>query len=387
MTERSGSPNHWRLLIVYDGVYPASVGGVEHRNQQLALALAERGHNVTLAGWVEPDTTPPTGVSIVPLGPARPLHTRAGRRSRWAALRLAWQTARLDVRGFDVVETASIPLLHLFGLARRCRRAGIPLIVTWHEFWGDYWREYFDPGRFGFGLWRLYRWIERRAARLGKAIAVSPTIATRVAAARRTEVPVVPNGARLDTLADIGTAAGSRSGTFVYAGRLIEHKRIDLLLDALALVESDARLEVIGDGPQRPSLEARAQALGVDRHVEFCGMLPTPEEVWRRIARADCLVIPSEREGFGLTALEAMALGTPVIYCSSPHSAVGDLVRDGVDGVGTEPAPRPLAAAIERFIDDPDLRNRFGEAGRSRATGYDWSEIARRFEATLPLPR
>jgi len=387
MTGRSGSSTHRRLLLVYDAVYPASVGGVEHRNQQLGLALAERGHDVKLAGWIEADTTPPAGLSIVPLGPARPLHTRAGRRSRWAALRLAWQTARLDVRGFDVVETASIPLLHLFGLARRCRRAGVPLIITWHEFWGDYWRDYFEPGPFGVGLWRLYRSIERRASRLGTAIAVSPTIAARVADARRTDIPVVPNGVRLDTLTYVGLQAGPGSGTIVYAGRLIEHKRIDLLLEALALLASDTRLEVIGDGPQRSSLEAQAHALEIDDRVDFCGVLPEPEDVWRRIARADCLVIPSEREGFGLTALEAMALGTPVIYCSSPQSAVGDVVRDGIDGVATEPEPHALAATIDRFIDDEGLRARFGEAGRSRAAGYDWSEIARRFEAALPLPR
>lgn len=150
---------------------------------------------------------------------------------------------------FDVVETASLQLLHLRGLERRCRRAGVPLLVTWHEVWGDYWRTYFGPW-----VGRLGARLERRAARRrGDAlIAGSALSERRLTRLSDREVHRVPNGV------DLGTSEGriadaASPPTVVFAGRLIPEKRVDLLLRAVASARvrrPDLRLRVVGEGTQ-----------------------------------------------------------------------------------------------------------------------------------------
>ncbi|MFP5287584.1 MAG: glycosyltransferase family 4 protein, partial [Thermoanaerobaculia bacterium] len=105
------------VLLLYDCIYPRSVGGVEHRNHELARALAARGHRVTLAGFAEAPSEPAPGVEVLPVGPPGRLYTASGKRSTGEAARLARSVFRLDLRGFDVVETANIPYAHLPPLA------------------------------------------------------------------------------------------------------------------------------------------------------------------------------------------------------------------------------------------------------------------------------
>ena len=145
-----------RILTVYDCLAPPSVGGVEQRNAELARALAKRGHRVTLAGWSDRASEPRPGVRVLPLRPPPPLYTRGGKRSTRAAALLARDMFRLELEEFDLVESANIPYLHLFPLAARCRLAGKPLCVTWHEYWGAYWRRYLRTP-----LWPFYALIER----------------------------------------------------------------------------------------------------------------------------------------------------------------------------------------------------------------------------------
>jgi glycosyltransferase involved in cell wall biosynthesis len=91
-------------------------------------------------------------------------------------------------------------------------------------------------------------------------------------------------------------------------------------------------------------------------------------------------VQPSEREGFGLFPLEAMAAGLPVVYCESSESAVPELVRDGVEGICTAPDPAALARVLDRLLTDDVEWTRLRTNALTRAAGYDWDEIARQIE-------
>jgi glycosyltransferase involved in cell wall biosynthesis len=92
-------------------------------------------------------------------------------------------------------------------------------------------------------------------------------------------------------------------------------------------------------------------------------------------------VQPSQREGFGLFPLEALALGKPVIYCAAEENAIGDVVRHEREGLCSQPTPEALAAAIARLLDDPGERAEFSRRGRERAAEYDWPAVARQAEA------
>lgn len=133
---------------------------------------------------------------------------------------------------------------------------------------------------------------------------------------------------------------------FAFVGRLGVEKGVDVLLDALALVHRErpeVTVEIVGDGPEKESLVARARSLGVAEAVTFSGALP-PAGVAQALAQAAALVLPSRREGLPSAALEALAVGRPVVA-----SAVGGLpgLLEGGRGLVVPPGdPRALADAL-----------------------------------------
>jgi len=137
----------------------------------------------------------------------------------------------------------------------------------------------------------------------------------------------------------------------------------------------EARLEVIGDGPYRSSLESMAARLGVSRSVEFRGFLPRAEKACR-LRGAWALVQPSPKEGWGLTVVEAGACGTAVVAADSP--GLRDSVRRDVTGLlvpfGDDGA---LADALIRVLTDRPLRERLAAGGIEWAARFRWVDCAR----------
>lgn len=374
----------FRILLVYDCVYPASLGGVEYRNHCLARALADRGHRVSLAGWGDlPADSLPPGVTLVRLPHAVRLHDRDGKRGIVPTLRFAAAMLWLDLSPYDIVETANIPYLHVFPLAVRCWLARKPLVVSWYEFFGPYWRRYK-----GGPTAPLFRGIEWLVAQLGDRVNAScEQTRLKLAAARRRkspEPPLLPCGVWLADVQRVLGRPAIAAPQLLYAGRLIPEKRLDLLLRAVAILppppEGVIQLGIVGDGTERQSLESLSRELGLGPRVKFFGRLPAIEDMWHLLAHADLAVQPSRREGFGLFPLEALALGKPVIYCAAEENAIGDVVRHEREGLCTEPTPEALAAAIARLLDDPQDRAEFSRRARERAAQYDWPAVAERAE-------
>jgi glycosyltransferase involved in cell wall biosynthesis len=363
-----------RIALVYDCVYPESLGGVEHRNYQLARALGARGHHVTLVGWAGAAGSPAPGVEVLPLPGHGPTHDASGKRRLAHSLRLARAVLALPLRAFDVVETANIPYAHLVPLAVRCGLAHRPLVVTWYEVWGPYWREYVGAP------WPLFAASEWLAAQLAAtAVAVSPLTEGRLRAIRHRGRTLASTIGVPVAAVRAAAAAAVPGPPLVYAGRLIPEKRVDLLLRAVARLPRGhgPLLTVVGDGPERETLRRLAAELGIGEAVAFRGFLATPEEVWRELGSARIAVQPSRREGFGMFPLEAMAAGLPVVYCRSSESAVAGIVRDGVEGLEVEPHPEALAAALARLLGDEEDFRRLAEAAARRGAAHDWSEVAR----------
>ncbi|HSE46581.1 MAG TPA: glycosyltransferase, partial [Gemmatimonadales bacterium] len=156
----------------------------------------------------------------------------------------------------------------------------------------------------------------------------------------------------------------------IIVARLTPQKRAHLALDALAeLWRRDLRLPltIIGDGPERSALEARARTLGLDASVHFTGMMP-PSEVGRRLAQMDVMLFPARAEGFGLTAVEALSAGVPVVACHD-GGGVLDIVPERGAGRRTAPSGEAIAAAVEQLLADNSARTeawRLGETWRQR---------------------
>jgi glycosyltransferase involved in cell wall biosynthesis len=172
----------------------------------------------------------------------------------------------------------------------------------------------------------------------------------------------------------------------LFVGRLAAVKGVPLLLEAFARVRVDhpeARLTLVGDGPERASLEARAKALGLQDAVDFAGYR-TQEEVAAFLEAADMLVLPSFAEGLPVVLMEALASRIPAI--ATPVAGVSELVQDGATGLLVPPGDIDgLTDALDRLLSDPDLCRRLGEAG-CRAVG-ERHDVAREVAKLFALFR
>lgn len=171
----------------------------------------------------------------------------------------------------------------------------------------------------------------------------------------------------------------------VCVARLAPVKGHPVLLDAVARLVREGRdvhLRLVGDGPSRATLEARARELGLDGHVTFAGWR-TQDEVRAYLADADAFVLSSFAEGVPVVLMEAMAMEVP---CVATHvNGVPELIRDGCDGLLVPPADADAVAdAVARLLDDPQGARALGAAGRRRVqTRYDLGTNVARLAALL----
>ncbi|MFY9578456.1 MAG: glycosyltransferase family 4 protein [Gaiellaceae bacterium] len=263
------------------------------------------------------------------------------RRRPWLGALVPMMLASFVHAARDAAREADVVHAHWLPAGWVAARTGKPFVVTLHG--TDVALAERVPG--------LARVVFTRA---GLVIAVSRAIAEAARQHGARDVRVIPNGV------DLPPAAGDEDEPphIVYAGRLSKEKGV------LELVEATRGLPLIvaGDGPLRARVPG---ALG----------FVLRDELEQLLARAAVVACPSRREGFGVTCLEAMAHGKPVVA-----SAVGgllDLVVDGETGLLVPPRdPRALRGALERLLGDRDLRRRLGSAARDRARRhFSWDAV------------
>ncbi|MBB5517357.1 glycosyltransferase family 4 protein [Amphiplicatus metriothermophilus] len=158
---------------------------------------------------------------------------------------------------------------------------------------------------------------------------------------------------------------------FVFVGRLIALKGVDLLIDALERLDAPVRLTIVGDGPERARLEARAAKSPARDRIRFAGFRPQPE-IRDILATATALVLPSLRECGGAAILEAFACRRPAI--ATDWGGPQDYVTPET-GVLVAPESREgfvagLAAAMRRLAEHPEEARRMGEAARARVEAH-----------------
>lgn len=341
-----------RIAIVYDCLYPHTIGGAERWYRSLAERLARR-HDVTYVTrrqWNRgtlPDAPP--GVRVVAVSCGAQLYTRSGRRRIIPPLRFGGGVLLHLIRhrhDYDVVHTCAFPYFPLIAAQLATARGGPPVVADWLETWSDdYWRTYLGGlrGRVGAAVQRLCIRLTKQACVLSD-----------LQAARLTEngyrgEPLILRGMYAGSVAAPKTAPG-REPLVVYAGRLIPEKRVMAIPAAIAAARQripELRAIIFGDGPDRQRILAEIARRGLQDVIRCPGFAPW-EEVDAALRRALCLLAPSEREGYGLVVVEAAARGTPSIIVRAPDNAATELVEHEENGLVVDSAaPHALAAAIE----------------------------------------
>ncbi|HEX4364131.1 MAG TPA: glycosyltransferase family 4 protein, partial [Solirubrobacteraceae bacterium] len=347
-------------LIVYDCLFPYTVGGAERWYRNVAERLAADGHDVTyltLRQWPRGTTADLPGVRVRAVGPRMALYVDGRRRIAPPLVFGAGVLGHLlrHRRGYDVVHTASFPYFSLLAAGALRRPGHYRLVVDWHELWSRaYWREYLGPvgGRIG---WL----VQRGCVRLRQVtFCFAQMTAQRLRESGIGGPVTVLEGEYAGSLQP--AAPRPAEPTVVFAGRHIPEKRVPALVHAFAALRERApelRLVIYGDGPQRAEVLALIDELGL-RDVATAPGFVDSAVIDEALATALCMVLPSRREGYGLVVVEASARGVPSVVVAGPDNAATELVDEGENGfVARSDAPEELAEAILRVrAAGPSLR-------------------------------
>jgi glycosyltransferase involved in cell wall biosynthesis len=342
-----------RVCVVYDCLFPYTVGGGERWYRNLAERLAADGHEVTyltLRQWDRREAPyAGEGVRVVTAGPRMALYTAAGRRRILPPLVFGAGVLRhLLARGrrYDVVHTSAFPYFSLLaaGLVRPLGR--FELVVDWFEVWSrSYWRDYLGGarGRFGALVQRACAHVRQRA------FCFSALHAARLREqGLRGEVTVL-RGLHADTGERV--TARPADPVVLFVGRLIPEKQVTLAVAAMAIAcgrIDGLRGEFLGDGPERAALDAAIVQHGLTGVVSAPGFADA-DTLDAEMRRALCLLLASRREGYGLVVVEASARGTPSVVVAGEDNAATELIAEGVNGtVAASSEPQALAEAIVR---------------------------------------
>ncbi|WP_420004067.1 glycosyltransferase family 4 protein [Arenibacterium sp. LLYu02] len=170
---------------------------------------------------------------------------------------------------------------------------------------------------------------------------------------------------------------------FVWIGRMVALKGVDLAIRALAQSTGQGQLTLYGDGPERGALEALAQDLGIADRVHFAGWLPH-ENLRAAMIGHRAFLFPALRESNGIIMQEAMAIGLPVVALrwGGPLGLASDAEALFVEPASPDQVVRDLAQAMDRLLAEPDLADRLSRAARQKAEAeFPWAEVARSWYA------
>lgn len=374
-----------RRIALVSSSFAPHVGGVEEHVRQVARELRSLGDAVEV--WTVDRGTGPAvrevdGTTVrylpTPLPSASP-----GGLGRFLA---AFPSARH--RWVDAVRRFRPDLLHVhcfgpngvYALGLH-RRFGVPLVVTSHG-------ETVADDHSVFDRSTVLRSALRRSLAASSAVTAPSEFVLEGLRADfgLSDGDVVPNGVDLALTGD-GVRSPFSGRYLLGVGRLGRMKGFDLLVESFAdaAVEPDVQLAIIGDGPERPRLDALVAERGLAGRVVFAGRLE-PTAVADAMAGSLAVVVPSRVEAFGIVALEAWRSGAALVM--TDRGGASGFVRDGADGILVDPLDTDaLRRAIERVVADPELRSALVAAGRARVPEFTWRRVAEayraRYEAVL----
>jgi glycosyltransferase involved in cell wall biosynthesis len=387
-----------RIAFVVDKCAPEFVGGYETRTLALAQELAAH-HEVRIYTSGSGSSRLSDSLTVVGISGSAYRGTETGKRSLLHGAAFAISLMRCPFVDWtpDVCIVESIPYVHLFAVRRWARRLPTRFVLDFHEAWSS-------SGYLRTKQLSLTAVVVRTAIPIALQFAdlcLAVSSATEQSLSQEFGVDgkliaLIPNGTdvpepgehRFDSPSSAGTL--ERQNDFVTIGRLVQPKRQGDLIEALAILKSRdgwrGRAVVIGEGPERTRLEHLVRRRGLTGHVALMGLADSASKL-RALRDSRIFVLTSEREGFSIATLEAMAEGLPVI-AARPKSddvfGVMDLVTEGVNGYyypcGDAVA---LANLLRVALGSPEHCIDLGNRGRQRSASFRWSRIADELESHL----
>lgn len=387
-----------KIAIVSDAIYPYNKGGKEKRIYEISTNLAKKGHKVhiyCMKWWkTRGNHRVENGVHLHAISKYYPLYA-GPRRSIKQAIFFGLACLKLIKEDFDVIDVDHMPFFPLFTTKLICLIKEKKMITTWNEVWGwEYWMKYMGwLGIFGYLLERLSITLP------DKIIAISELTKQKLIFEMNCnkEIIIVTGGVDVDKIYRIKRAA--IKSDIIFAGRLLKHKNVDLLIRAVKLLTIDLsrrqagnqqlKCLIIGDGPERVNLEKLVKDLKLENNVFFLGFLPNHNDVYALMKSSKVFVNPSEREGFGLAVLEANTCGIPVITLDHENNAAKELVQENNNGFLTKYDEKELAEKILKILSPKKqyvvLQKRIKNFLKDIQKSHHWKFVTQRISEAYTL--
>jgi glycogen synthase len=379
-----------RVLMLSWEYPPVMVGGLGRHVHSLAEAVSRAGHTVTVltrhgAGAAYDEVV--GGVRVVRVPEDPPLFPFETELLAWAmAFNHALTRAGLLVAEDppDVVHAHDWLVAHAAATLKH--HLGVPLVATVHATEAGRHQGWL-PGPLNKAIHSVEWWLTYEARRVITCSEYMRWEVTRLFELPPDKMDVVPNGIRAERWrpepARVAAARSRYAGSgplVVFSGRLVYEKGVHDLLRAMPRLRRrhpGIRLVVAGSGPHDEALRAQARALRLGRSVCFAGFVGEAE-LAALAAAADCAVVPSIYEPFGLVALEAAAAGTPLV--AADVGGLREFVQPGHTGLRFRPGDAAgLADAVTALLSDQMLARRMARAARAVVTAdYSWDRLAAR---------
>ncbi len=368
MAKWQRSQRHVLFLNRRDTSHPEA-GGSEVFLERTAAELLDLGWDVTVACARYPGSAPQEdrdGVRIVRMG---------------EGLGLYWRAAAALLRGgfgpVDVVVDVQNGMPFCSPLVTR-----VPVVNLVHHVHREVWPVVLPPALARLG-WFAESQLAPRAYRNCRYVAVSGATRDELVGlgVRRPAITVVHNGTDAPLRSDQPRA---ERPTVLAVSRLVPHKRLDVAVRAVAVLRESMpqiRLVVAGAGYWEPELRSLVAAHGLQDHVELLGWVGEDEK-HRLMAEAWVMAMPSLKEGWGLSVIEAAAHGTPSVAFSGA-GGLSESIVDGETGLLVNGGQEEFTATLRRLLLDHELRERMRGMARVHATGFTWAATAKALHAVL----
>jgi len=381
-----------RIAFVADRSAPFYPGGAEDRMWNLSRRLAER-HDVRVFTTLAPPEATIDGVRFVRI--VSPLNHPYGtiRRSRFHELLFGLSVTRDWLQGWvpDIAIVEAIPYIHLPAIRCLSRRRGIRYVLTVNEAWTEY-------GFLGTRHRTPADWMISSLLRIGlrgaqQVVAISRTTADSLETSFGARgVRVIPCAVDLEEYKPYQAEYSLRNHLYdiVSVNRLEPIKRHEDLIHALAFMKDSfgwsGKAVIIGSGSLKRKLQRLVEELSISDQIDLPGFVSTAER--RRIVfESKLLVLASEREGFSISTLEALATGVPAVVARPGHTevfGVSEIVHDGINGlyypVGNVKA---LAERLWSLLGNAPLRSRMSTLATLEASKFDWESVTKDLESLL----
>jgi glycosyltransferase involved in cell wall biosynthesis len=359
-----------RIAVVHDTVYPFFKGGSQKRAYEISRRLVQRGHVVHWYG-MDYGASEIEGIRLHAVSPEYRLYTQEGRRIVTQAIKFG---ARLNIRErVDVIDCTNFPYLHCFRAKEASMRQHVPLVITWFEYWGDYWYEYMK-GRWPVAL--VGKTLERMIAHFPNLIiSDSEKVKKQLIGVKvdGSKIRVIPDGADIGFISSVEPSKDKYD--VVYVGRIVAHKNVDVLVRAVAAM-GDVTMAVIGTGQKGEECEALSIELGAKKRIKFLGHVPKDNDVYAIMKSAKVLVLPSVQEGHPHVIPEANACGIPVIGIKG---ICDEFIKHGETGYVCNLHKYPMRLLITRAL---ELYPKFKKPCEAESKKYDWEILTDRVEET-----